>query len=150
PYQIAFNCIPHIGDFLDNGDTKEEEKMVLETQKIMGDKDIRVSATTIRVPVFTGHSESVNIETESKVTRQQAMDLSKDGKGIKVVDDVANNKYPMPYDCAGTDDTFVGRIREDSSIENGLNMWIVADNLRKGAALNAVQIAEVMIEKNLI
>ncbi len=150
PYQIAFNCIPHIGDLLENGDTMEEEKMVLETKKIMGDQSIKVSATTVRVPVFTGHSESVNIQTESKVTRKQALNLLKKAKGIKVIDDIDKLKYPMPIMCEGTDDTFIGRVREDNSIPNGLNMWVVADNLRKGAALNAVQIAEVLVKKKLI
>ncbi len=150
PYQIAFNCIPQIDSFLDNGYTKEEMKMVNETKKIMGDNNIQITATTVRVPVFKGHSESVNIETESKITRSQAIDLLKKADGIKVVDDPENSKYPLAIDCADKDDTYVGRIREDESIANGLNMWIVSDNLRKGAALNAVQIAERMIEDKLI
>ena len=150
PYQIAFNCIPQIDSFLDNGYTKEEMKMVNETKKIMGDNNIQITATTVRVPVFKWHSKTVNIATESKITRSQAIDLLKKADGIKVVDDPENSKYPLAIDCADKDDTYVGRIREDESIANGLNMWIVSDNLRKGAALNAVQIAERMIEDKLI
>ena len=150
PYQIAFNCIPHIDDFLDNGYTKEEVKMINETRKIMGDESIQVTATTVRVPVFRAHSEAVNIETESKITREKAVELLQNAPGVKVIDDPDNLKYPMPVDAEGKYDTFVGRIREDKSIQNGLDMWIVSDNLLKGAALNAVQIAETMIEKKLI
>ena len=150
PYQIAFNCIPHIGDFLKDGYTQEEEKMVKETKKIMGDDNIQVTATTVRVPVFAGHSEAVNIETESKITREKAVELLQNAPGVKVVDDPDNLKYPMPIDCKGKYDTFVGRIREDISIKNGLDIWVVSDNLLKGAALNAVQIAETMIENKLI
>ncbi len=150
PYQIAFNCIPQIDVFLEDGYTKEERKMVDETKKIMGDKNIQVSATSVRVPVFTGHSESVNIETESMISRKQAMNLLRKGKGIKVIDDTDKGKYPMPVMSEGTDDTFIGRIREDNSVKNGLNLWVVSDNLRKGAALNAVQIAEVLVKKKLI
>ncbi len=147
PYQIAFNVIPQIGDFLEDGYTKEEEKMVNETKKIMEDYSIEVSATTVRVPVFIGHSESVNIETEKKVTRKEAINLLKKFKGIKVIDDIKKGKYPLPIDSEGTDEVFVGRIREDNSVKYGLNMWVVADNLRKGAALNAVQIAEVLVKE---
>ncbi len=150
PCQIAFNCIPQIDSFLDNGYTKEEIKMVNETKKIMGDAAIQVTATTVRVPVFKGHSESINIETESKITREQAMDILKNAEGVTVIDDTDNLKYPLAVDCADQDDTFAGRIREDESIANGLNMWVVSDNLRKGAALNAVQIAERMIKDKLI
>lgn len=150
PYQIAFNCLPHIGDFLNNGYTTEEEKMIKETQKIMGDDSIQVTATTVRVPVFRAHSEAVNIETESKITREKAIELLQNAPGVKVIDDPDDLKYPMPVDAEGKYDTFVGRIREDISIPNGLDMWIVSDNLLKGAALNAVQIAETMIEKKLI
>ncbi len=150
PYQIAFNVIPQIGDFLDDGYTKEEEKMVNETKKIMGDDSIEVSATTVRVPVFIGHSESVNVETEKKITRKDAINLLKKAPGIKVIDDIKKNKYPIPIDCDGTDDVFVGRIREDNTVKYGLNMWVVADNLRKGAALNAVQIAEVLVKDKLL
>ncbi len=145
PHQIAFNCLPHIDVFLDNGYTKEEMKMVNETKKIMGDNSIEVTATTVRVPVFYGHSESVNIETESKLTADEVKDLMKNASGVVLVDNVEENVYPLPIDAAGTDPVYVGRIREDFSIENGINMWVVADNVRKGAALNAVQIAEVLI-----
>jgi aspartate-semialdehyde dehydrogenase len=149
PHQIAFNCLPHIDVFLDNGYTKEEMKMVNETRKIFGDDTIGVTATTVRVPVFYGHSESVNIETEQKLTVEQAHELLAAAPGVEVVDDVANLVYPMAIDAAGQDLTFVGRIREDESIANALNLWVVADNLRKGAATNAVQIAEILAEKYL-
>jgi len=148
-YQIAFNLIPQIDVFTDNYYTKEEMKMVNETRKIMGDNSINVTATTVRVPVFRSHSEAVNIETEKKLTREKALELLNNAKGVKVVDDPANKKYPMPLFVSGTDDCYVGRVREDISIENGLSLWIVGDQLRKGAALNAVQIAEVLIEKYL-
>ncbi|RJQ31788.1 MAG: aspartate-semialdehyde dehydrogenase [Actinobacteria bacterium] len=144
PYQIAFNVLPHIDVFFDDGYTKEEVKMVKETQKIL-DRSIKVSATTVRVPVFIGHSESVNIETENKITAKEARELLSEAPGISVIDDPAELAYPMPIDCVGKDDVFVGRIREDSSVPKGLNLWVVSDNLRKGAALNAVQIAELLI-----
>ncbi len=146
PYQIAFNCLPHIDKFLENGYTKEEMKMVNETKKIMGDPSIKVTATTVRVPVFRCHSESVNIETEKRLTANEARAILSKAPGVIVYDAPQKNIYPLPIDIAGKDETYVGRIREDESIENGLNMWIVADNLRKGAALNAVQIAEKLIE----
>jgi len=149
PHRIAFNCIPHIDVFLENGYTKEEMKMVDETTKIMGDDSIRVTATTVRVPVFYGHSEAVNIETERKLTPAEARQILAKAPGVKVVDDPAKNQYPMPLDAAGQDLTLVGRIREDFSIDNGLNFWVVADNLRKGAATNAVQIAEILIRDYL-
>jgi aspartate-semialdehyde dehydrogenase len=149
PHQIAFNCLPHIDVFLPNGYTKEEMKMVNETRKILGDEKIRVTATTVRVPVFYSHSEAVNIETERKLTAVKARELLAAAPGVLVVDDVANAVYPMAVEAAGQDLTFVGRIREDESIENGLNLWVVADNLRKGAATNAVQIAELLVEKYL-
>ncbi|MDY7001343.1 MAG: aspartate-semialdehyde dehydrogenase [Thermodesulfobacteriota bacterium] len=150
PYRIAFNCLPHIDVFLENDYTKEEMKMVHETKKIMGDESIRVTATTVRVPVFYGHSESVNVETETKITPAEARLLLAESPGIVVVDHPEKNMYPMPLFAAGEDETFVGRIREDETIENGLNLWIVADNIRKGAALNTVQIAETLIEKDLV
>ena len=150
PHRIAFNCLPQIDVFLDNEYTKEEMKMVLETKKIMGDDSIRVTATTVRVPVFYGHSESVNIETEKKITAREARAILAQAPGVRVFDNPGEKIYPMPIVAAGEDDTFVGRIREDESIENGLNMFIVADNIRKGAALNAVQIAEVLLERNLL
>ena len=149
PYQIAFNVLPHIDAFLDNGYTKEEMKMLNETRKIMGDDSIRVTATTVRVPVFYAHSVSVNIETEKKLTVAKAKELLSQAPGVKVHDDPANRLYPMPIFVAGEDDCFVGRIREDESVENGLNFWVVGDQLRKGAALNAVQIAEILIDKYL-
>ena len=149
PHRIAFNCLPHIDVFLENGYTKEEMKMVNETKKIMGDDSIEVTATTVRVPVFYGHSESLNIETEKKLTVAEARDILSKFPGIKVVDNVSKNEYPMPLDAAGQDLTLVGRIREDFTIKNGLNLWIVADNIRKGAATNAVQIAEILIKDYL-
>jgi aspartate-semialdehyde dehydrogenase len=149
PHQIAFNCLPHIDVFLDNGYTKEEMKMVNETRKILGDSSIGVTATTVRVPVFYSHSESVNVETAVKISVEKARELLASAPGIKVVDDVANLEYPMAINAAGQDLTFVGRIREDESVANALNLWVVADNLRKGAATNAVQIAEILAEKYL-
>ena len=147
PHQIAFNCLPHIDVFLDNGYTKEEMKMVNETRKIMEDSSIRVTATTVRVPVLHSHSESVNIETEKKLTPREVRELLSKAPGVKVVDNPALNEYPLAIHAAGRDETFVGRIREDESIPNGINLWVVSDNVRKGAALNAVQIAEILIEK---
>ncbi len=147
PYQIAFNVLPHIDKFLDNDYTKEEMKMVNETRKIMGDDSIRVTATTVRVPVFRGHSESVNIETEKKLTANDVRAILSNAPGVVVFDAPHKNIYPLPVNVAGKDETYVGRIRDDESIERGINLWIVADNLRKGAALNAVQIAERLIGK---
>ncbi len=149
PHQIAFNCLPHIDVFFDNGYTKEEMKMVNETKKIMEDDSIRVTATTVRVPVFYGHSESVNIETEKKITANEVREILSKAPGVVVVDNPKKFEYPLPIYAAGRDETFVGRIREDESIPNGINMWIVADNIRKGAALNAIQIAEILIQKYL-
>ena len=146
PHQIAFNVLPHIDKFLENGYTKEEMKMVNETRKIMGDNSIRLTATAVRVPVFRCHSESLNIETEKKITPNEVRAVLSKSPGIVVFDAPEKNIYPLPVDIAGKDETYVGRIRADESIENGINMWIVADNLRKGAALNAVQIAEKLIE----
>lgn len=146
PHQIAFNCLPHIDKFLENGYTKEEMKMVNETRKIMGDDSIRVTATTVRVPVFRCHSESVNIETEKKISANDVRVLLAETPGVIVFDAPGKNIYPLAVDIAGKDEVYIGRIREDESIANGINMWIVADNLRKGAALNAVQIAEKLIE----
>lgn len=146
PYQIAFNCLPHIDEFLPNGYTKEEMKMLNETRKIMGDSTIQVTATTVRVPVYVGHSEAVNIETEKKLSANDARAILSTAPGVLVYDDPAHQIYPMPIDAAGKDEVYVGRIREDESIQNGLNLWVVADNLRKGAALNAVQIAELLIK----
>ncbi|OQX28135.1 MAG: aspartate-semialdehyde dehydrogenase [Desulfobacteraceae bacterium IS3] len=144
PHRIAFNCLPHIDKFMDNGYTKEEMKMVNETRKILEDKNIGVTATTVRVPVFYSHSESVNVETKEYISAADVIKLLKNAPGVKVVDDPANNAYPLAIDAAGQDLTLVGRIRQDESIPNGINMWVVADNIRKGAATNAVQIAEIL------
>jgi aspartate-semialdehyde dehydrogenase len=144
PHQIAFNLIPHIDSFLDNAYTKEEMKMVGETRKIMEDDSVGVTATTVRVPVYFAHSESVNIETEKKLKAGEARDILSKAPGVTVIDDPRSLKYPMPLDAEGRDDVYVGRIREDESIPNGLNLWVVSDNLRKGAALNAIQIAELL------
>ncbi len=144
-HQIAYNLIPHIDVFLENQYTKEEMKMVNESRKILEMPRLAVTATCVRVPVYYAHSESVNIETEKKLTREEAIDILKDFPGITVIDEPSENKYPMPIDVEGKDDVYVGRVREDESAENGINMWIVADNLRKGAALNAIQIAEHLI-----
>ena len=142
PYQIAFNCLPQIDDFLPSGYTKEEMKMLHETRKIMGDESIQVTATTVRVPVYVGHSEAINIETEKKLSVNEARAILSIAPGVLLYDDPAHQIYPMPLEVAGKDEVYVGRIREDESIANGLNLWVVADNLRTGAALNAVQIAE--------
>ena len=145
PHQIAFNCLPHIDDFLPSGSTKEEVKMVNETKKILGDPSIGISATTVRVPVFISHAESINVETKKKLSVQEARAILSTAPGVQLYDDPSRRLYPMPIDAVGTDAVFVGRIREDESISNGLNLWVVADNLRKGAALNAVQIAEAVV-----
>ncbi len=142
--QIAFNLIPQIDVFMENYYTKEEMKMVLETRKIMDIPDLPVTATCVRVPVFISHSESVNVETEKKLTRGQAMKILEQAPGVKVIDNPDKQEYPVPLDASGKDDVLVGRIREDEGISRGLNMWVVSDNLRKGAALNAVQIAELL------
>ncbi len=149
PHQIAFNCLPQIDVFMENGYTKEEMKMIRETKKIMGDDSIAVTATTVRVPVLRAHSESVNIETEKKISAAEVRSLLSKAPGICVVDNPAALEYPLAINAAGKDETFVGRIREDESIANGINIWVVSDNLRKGAALNAVQIAEVLIRDYL-
>ena len=149
PHRIAFNCFPHIGSFLENGYTEEEMKMVHETHKIMEDHNIRVSATTVRIPVFYGHSEAVNIQTERKLSAKEARVLLFQAPGVRVMDNPDERIYPMPSEAAGINDTLVGRIREDISNENGLDLWIVADNIRKGAALNTVQIAELLAKEYL-
>jgi aspartate-semialdehyde dehydrogenase len=147
--QIAFNVIPHIDDFLDSGFTKEEWKMMVETQKIL-DPDIQLSATCVRVPVFVGHSEAVNIEFERPITAARAREILRAAPGVLVVDKHEDGGYITPVECAGEDATFVSRIRKDPTVEHGLSMWIVSDNLRKGAALNAVQIAECLINRKLL
>lgn len=145
PFQIAFNLIPQIGSFDAQGTSSEEMKLANETRKILGDEQVRVSATTVRVPVFRAHSESVNIETERKVSANDVRALLSTAPGVMVFDDPQRKVYPMPLEVSGTDEVYVGRIREDASVDSGLNLWIVADNLRKGAALNAIQIAEKLI-----
>jgi aspartate-semialdehyde dehydrogenase len=150
PHQIAFNCLPHIDVFLENDYTKEEMKMVNETRKIMEDDSIMVSATTVRVPVFYGHSEAVWVETKTKISAQDVRALLVNAPGIKVLDNPGENIYPLALHAAGRDETFVGRIREDISCENGIVMWVVSDNIRKGAALNAVQIGESLIQQGLL
>ncbi|MCG6946435.1 MAG: aspartate-semialdehyde dehydrogenase [Deltaproteobacteria bacterium] len=149
PHRIAFNCFPHIGSFLENGYTEEEMKMVHETHKIMEDPTIRISATTVRIPVFYGHSEAVNIQTGRKLSAKEARVLLFQAPGVRVMDNPDERIYPMPSEAAGINDTLVGRIREDISNENGLDLWIVADNIRKGAALNTVQIAELLVRECL-
>lgn len=149
PHRIAFNCIPHIDVFMDNGYTKEEIKMVNETRKILEDDNIGITATTVRVPVYFGHSESVNIETEKEISADEVRYLLENEHGIKVLDNPKKNIYPLAIDAAGQDLTFVGRIRDDESVKNGINIWIVADNIRKGAATNAVQIAEILAKDYL-
>ena len=146
PHPIAFNLIPQIDVFLDNGYTKEEIKMVNETRKIMEDDSIRVNATCVRVPVFYAHSESVNIETEKHISAGEVRELMSKAPGVILVDDPGKKSYPMPVYAEGRDETFVGRIREDDSVKNGISMWVVSDNIRKGAALNAIQIAELLIK----
>lgn len=150
PHRIAFNCIPHIDVFLENDYTKEEMKMVHETVKIMRDPNVKVTATCVRVPVFYCHAESVNIETHKKMTAKECRILLSQAPGVRVFDNPREKMYPMPAYCVGDDETYVGRIREDETIENGLNLWIVADNVRKGAALNAVQIAEELLKRDLV
>ena len=149
PHQIAFNCLPHIDVFLENGYSKEEMKMVHETKKIFDDDMVGVTATTVRVPVFYSHSESINIETDEKISVEEVRELMERAPGVELVDDLSQNRYPLAIDAAGQDATLVGRIREDESIANGINLWVVADNIRKGAALNAVQIAETLIREYL-
>jgi aspartate-semialdehyde dehydrogenase len=145
PHQIAFNCIPHIDVFMDGGYTKEEWKLINETRKILGELNLRVTATTVRVPVFCSHSESVNVETVVKLSAAETKQILREAPGVILADVPEENIYPMAIEAVGKDATYVGRIRDDNSVANGLNLWVVADNLRKGAALNAVQIAEILI-----
>ena len=147
PYPILGNVIPHIDVFLDNGYTKEEIKMIEETKKILHDDNLRITATTVRVPVLNAHSESINVELNSEFELENVIDLFNSSKGIIVHDDVENLKYPTPLELSGKDEVFVGRIRRDFSLDNGLNLWVVADNIRKGAALNAIQIVEILIKE---
>jgi len=145
PHQISFNCLPHIDEFLDDGYTKEEVKMMKETQKIMGDNSIKVTATCVRVPVIGGHSESVNVEFEKPFDLMDVREILRKAQGVVVQDDPKDKQYPMPIWAYDKDEVFVGRLRRDETVKNGLNMWIVSDNIRKGAATNAVQIAEAWI-----
>jgi aspartate-semialdehyde dehydrogenase len=144
PHQIAYNCIPHIDVFLENGYCREEQKMVDETRKIMGEPDLPMTTTTVRVPVLVGHSESVNVQFSKPAEPQSARAILAKAPGVEVIDDPGENLYPLAIDCEGKDPSYVGRIRKDFSAPNALNLWIVSDNLRKGAALNAVQIAELL------
>lgn len=150
PHQIAFNCLPQIDVFLEDGSTKEEKKMVDETKKIMGDDSIAVTATCVRVPVYNGHSEAVNVELAGELTPEEARSLLARAPGVIVEDDPSTKLYPLAVRASGTDPVYVGRIRRDPTVAHGLNLWVVADNLLKGAALNAVQIAELLAEKDLI
>lgn len=147
PYPIAGNVLPHIDSFLENGYTKEEIKMVNETRKILHDDNLKITATTVRVPVLNSHSESINVELLKDFDIKDVFELFKTSKGIILEDDVANLVYPMPVNSSGKDEVFVGRIRKDFSLDSGLNLWVVADNIRKGAALNAIQIAECIINE---
>lgn len=150
PHPIAGNCLPHIDVFLDNGYTKEEEKMIKETQKILGIPDLKVTATCVRVPVINGHSVSMNIELEKEFDLADIVKTFEEFENIIVQNDGANNIYPMPLNATGTDEVYIGRIRRDTTVDNGINLWCVADNIRKGAASNTIQIAEVLIKKGLI
>lgn len=147
PYPIFNNCLPHIDVFLPNGYTKEEEKMINETRKILGKPDLKITATTVRVPVFNSHSESINVEFENPISNiDEVKEVLKNAPGIVVIDDISNNHYPITFDANGNDKVYVGRIRKDDSVENGINLWVVADNIRKGAASNAIQILEKLIK----
>ena len=150
PHQIAFNLLPHIDSFLNNGYTKEEMKMVEETRKILGLPDLKVTATCVRVPVKMGHAVSVNVELEKSFDLKDVFKAFEEKEGVVVKDDVSKNVYPMPIEAEDTDEVYVGRIRRDESVENGLNLWVVADNIRKGAATNTIQIAETLIKKGVI
>jgi aspartate-semialdehyde dehydrogenase len=150
PAPILFECLPQIGAFCASGYTVEEEKMINETRKIFGLPGLRVTATTVRVPVMVGHSEAVNVETERPLSAAAARELLAAAPGVELVDDPAAGRYPLAAACVGQDPVYVGRVREDPSVEHGLDLWVVADNLRKGAALNAVQIAEVLVERGLL
>ena len=146
PYPIFGNCIPHIDVFLDNGYTKEEDKMIFETKKILGDQNIKITATCVRVPVYYGHSESINLEFNKKCTLEEVKEVLANAEGVVLQDDVKNNVYPMAITAENKNEVFVGRVRMDETVESGVNLWVVADNIRKGAATNAIQIAEKAIE----
>lgn len=146
PYPIFGNCIPHIDVFLDNGYTKEEDKMIFETKKILGDQSIKITATCVRVPVYYGHSESINLEFNKKCTLEEVKEVLANAEGVVLQDDVKNNVYPMAITAENKNEVFVGRVRMDETVESGVNLWVVADNIRKGAATNAIQIAEKAIE----
>ena len=150
PHPISFNCLPHIDSFTENGYTKEEMKMINETMKIFDDYNLKITATTVRVPVKNSHSESINIEFEKEFELQNLASTLESSPGVIVLDDTNNNIYPNAIDCTGKDEVFVGRIRRDFSVDNGINIWVVADNIRKGAATNAVQIAELLLSYNLV
>lgn len=150
PHPISFNCLPHIDSFTENGYTKEEMKMINETMKIFDDYNLKITATTVRVPVKNSHSESINIEFEKEFELQNLASTLESSPGVIVLDDTNNNIYPTAIDCTGKDEVFVGRIRRDFSVDNGINIWVVADNIRKGAATNAVQIAELLLSYNLV
>lgn len=150
PYPIAGNCLPHIDVFMDNGYTKEEMKMVNETKKILDDYDIKITATTVRVPVRGAHSESINLEFNKPFKLEDVFTTLENTEGVVVVDNPAKNEYPLAIDAEGHDEVYVGRIRRDFSVDNGINMWVVADNIRKGAATNAVQIAELLLKYDLV
>ncbi len=150
PHPIAYNCLPHIDVFMENGYTKEEMKMINETMKILNDYNLKITATTVRVPVINGHSESINVEFENNFDMDELKNILSNFDGLKVMDDPSNNVYPTAFELSGRDEVFVGRIRKDFSVDSGINMWVVADNIRKGAATNAVQIAELLLKYNLV
>lgn len=150
PHPIAYNCLPHIDVFMDNGYTKEEMKMINETMKILNDYDLKITATTVRVPVVNGHSESINVEFEKDFDIEELKALLANSQGLELVDDIENNVYPTAFELSGRDEVFVGRVRRDFSLDSGINMWVVADNIRKGAATNAVQIAELLLKYDLV
>lgn len=150
PHPIAYNCLPHIDVFMENGYTKEEMKMINETMKILNDYNLKITATTVRVPVVNGHSESVNVEFENDFEIDELKGVLAGFEGLELVDDIDNNVYPTAFELSGRDEVFVGRIRRDFSVDSGINMWVVADNIRKGAATNAVQIAELLLKYDLV
>ena len=150
PHPIAYNCLPHIDVFMDNGYTKEEMKMIEETKKILNDYNLKITATTVRVPVMYGHSESINVEFENEFDIEEVFNILRDTEGVVVVDNLGENQYPLALNVEGRDEVYVGRIRRDFSLDNGINIWVVADNIRKGAATNTVQIAELLLKYNLV